>query len=113
MWLNAMRHFALGNPRLAAARLVGQPVLREIQLERERPRELLAEQHGRHGDLAIGDLAQRAAILPLHATDCWPCLGKLVSSSARMPLPIGTTARSRIHSGSASQGESVMKCCRA
>ena len=46
-------------------------------------------------------------------TESVPCLGNPVSSMARMPARTGTTARSCVHTRSASHGESVMKCCRA
>ena len=46
-------------------------------------------------------------------TESVPCFGKPVSSIARIPVRTGTAARSCVHTRSASQGESVMKCCRA
>ena len=44
-----------------------EPLLGEIELRAEHPRLRPAPQRGRHGDLAIGDLAQGAAVLPRHA----------------------------------------------
>ncbi len=46
----------------------------------------------------------------LTPTERLPCLGELVSSTARMPVRTGTSDRNRAHTGSASHGESVMKC---
>jgi hypothetical protein len=67
-----MRHFSRnrtvgGMP--AAARRVGvvRPRGGQIQVEGQRPRAAVGDQRARHRDLAIADLAERAAVLPLHA----------------------------------------------
>ena len=46
-------------------------------------------------------------------TEWVPCLGKPVSSTARMPRRSGVISRKRVHIGPAGHGESVMKCCSA
>ena len=56
----------LGNPRVGSPRGIREPVVRQVQLEAEGPGELRAEQHGGHRDLAVGDFAQRPAVLPFH-----------------------------------------------
>ena len=65
---------ALGYPRLGPPRGIGEPVFRQVELEAEGPGELRAEQHRGHGHLAIGDFAERAAILPLHPDRVFPLL---------------------------------------
>jgi hypothetical protein len=59
--------YAGWNPRLGATGRIREPLARQIQLEAERPREILAHEDRRHRDLAIGHLAPRAAVLSLHA----------------------------------------------
>ncbi len=55
-----------GNPRARAAGRIARPVFRHIQRHAERPRALPRPQHGGDGHLAIGHLADGAAILPRH-----------------------------------------------
>ena len=55
------------NPRAGALLLVAGPTLGEIQLQRGQPRQSLRDQRSGDRDLAIGDLAQRTAVLPLRA----------------------------------------------
>ena len=56
-----------GNPRRGAPRQIADPRLGQIQQGAEGPRPTAGPQRRRHGDLAIGDLAQRAAVLARHA----------------------------------------------
>jgi hypothetical protein len=49
------------------AMIVVHPHLREVQLHRRQPGHRAGNQRRRHGDLTIGNLAERAAVLPLHA----------------------------------------------
>ena len=46
-------------------------------------------------------------------TECVPCFGKPVSSSARIPRRTGTAARNCVQTWVAFHGECVMKCCSA
>jgi hypothetical protein len=55
-----------GNSDSGAPHRIGAPLFRQVQLETQGPRELGAQQNGRDGDLAIGDLAQGATVLPFH-----------------------------------------------
>lgn len=55
------------NPRRRAPRRIGGPCGGQIQRGAHRPGALARPERGGDGDLAIGHLAQRAAILPRHA----------------------------------------------
>jgi len=46
-------------------------------------------------------------------TECVPCLGNPVSSTARMPARSGISACRRVQTGATAQGECVMKGCSA
>jgi hypothetical protein len=54
-----------GNARLRAM-IVVEPRLRQVQLHRGQPRQRPGDQGRRHRHLTIGNLAERAAVLPLH-----------------------------------------------
>jgi hypothetical protein len=60
----------------ACSLLVRDPVLREIQLERERPGEVIAEQDGRDRHLTIGHFAELAAVLAFDADRSLALFGK-------------------------------------
>ena len=95
--VSASCHF--GCPRTAAgmrapARLGSQPRLGQIQQRAEHPRVRPRPQRHGHRGLTIGDLAERAAVLPRHADGVGPCFGKLVPSRMSTPVRSGTVARS-------------------
>ena len=74
-----MRHFSRkasdrGNLRPRASVVVLGPHLRQVQLHRRQPRQSAGDQGRRDRDLAIGDLAERPAVLPLHADRRGPLL---------------------------------------
>lgn len=54
-----------GIPARAESVGVFGPVLRQTQLERQGPGRAMGEQHRRHGDQTLRDLAEYAALLPL------------------------------------------------
>ena len=93
-----------------AAAVRRQPSLRQVQLGAEQPRAHARPQRRGHGDLAIANLAERARVLPLHAHEAVPCLGKPVSSRMSTPWRSGTRESSRRHTGATSHGACVMKC---
>ncbi len=56
-----------GDPRTGAARRIARPRLGQIERGAHRPGAAPGPERRRHGHLAIGDLAQRAAVLPRDA----------------------------------------------
>jgi hypothetical protein len=65
-----------GRDARPSTRRRGEPFLREIELRAEHPRVHPVPQRGRDRDLAIGNLAERATVLPRHADRVRPLLGK-------------------------------------
>ena len=91
--VSARRHFSWkrtrrGNLR-ALPRLGRQPLLGQIQRRPQHPGAHAGPQRRGDRDLAIGDFAQRAAVLPRDATERRPCLGKLVPSRISTPAALG------------------------
>lgn len=64
------------NPGLRPPGRIGTPLRWQVQLETEGPRQLVAEQHRRDRDLAIGDLAEGAAVLTFHPDGVFALLGE-------------------------------------
>jgi hypothetical protein len=76
---------------------------------------LLAGRVDRDARLAVGDLAERSAVLALHPTEWRPSLGKPVSSTTQTAGSITRHIRSarRRRTGRQSHGEAWMKWCSA
>ena len=71
-------------------RCVGrQPGVRQIQTGADHPGPRPRPQGGRHRDLAIGDLAERAAVLAGHTNGGRPLLRKAGTVENQHPVPIG------------------------
>ena len=95
--------------RIASVGILG-PLPGEIQLAAGGPDEG-ADQRGRHANLTIARLAQRAAVLPFDADRVRALFRKAgVVDVARMPRRSGMSARRRAQTAAVDHGESVMKC---
>jgi hypothetical protein len=92
------------------ARLRREPRLGQIQRGAQHPGSRTAPQCDGHRDLAVGDLAQAAAVLPRDPDRVRPLLGKLVPSRISTPSRSGLTWRNRRQTRSALHGACVMKC---
>ena len=97
-----------------AARGSRRPRLGQIQQGAHGPRALARPERGGHRDLAIGHLAQRAAVLPRHADRMRPRFreARFVEDQNARALR-RSPRRSRRHTTSASHGACVMKCWNA
>jgi hypothetical protein len=116
MWLNAIRHFSRKRTRSGMRALARRAA--SVVHAFGRYNSKLSGHASCSPSNTLDTATWQLATLPsapqycrCTPTECVPCLGKLVSSRARTPRRVGTSSRSRRHSGSASHGESVMKCC--
>ena len=64
------------HPGLVAALGIGGPLRGKIDLATGRPHQRRTDQRGRHADLTVAGLAQRAAVLPFHADRLRALFGK-------------------------------------
>jgi hypothetical protein len=91
-----------------------QPSLQQVELHAQEPSAVAGPQREGDGHLAIGDLGERVAGLPLATrTKAVPCSGRLALSRFSTPARSRTTRRDRRQSKSASQGACVRTCCGA
>src|SRR5271154_2685957 len=107
-------HF--GNPHLAPALAILRPVLRQIKLIGHRQARMMIGQRQRYCDLAIVLLASCPQYCRATPTECWPCLGKPVSSMIQASIAPcrciwGTTiSRTLASTFSSDHFPSPMKC---
>lgn len=76
-----------GNPGALPPGLVVRPLLREIELQRQRPRQPVRPQRARHRHLAIGHFAHRATVLPRDADRVSSLFGKARLVQQQQPRP--------------------------
>ena len=100
-----------GDLRDRAATGIVDPGLRQIQPRAEEPRARAGPEGRGHRDLAIGDLAQRSAVLAGDADRVRPLFRKARAVENETPRRSGSTSNNRRQIRSASHVACVMKCC--
>src|SRR4051794_6374885 len=103
----------LGNADAHAPFLIFSPTLRQVQAPGQGLAAGGTSLMQAHRDLAVGQFAERTAVLVLHAGGVSALLGKLVSSMIQKASPFcwRAAAASRSHTGSQSQGLWLTNCC--
>ena len=91
---------ASGDPGAEALRR-REPRVGQIERRAQHPRACAGPQRHRHRGLAVGNLAQCAAVWRATPTEEAPCFGKLVPSRISTPSRSGIVARSCRHTTSA------------